>query len=62
MRVSSPIGDFPFEARRLRVDRDGLVVEGAMGAWPATIERPAGRATAWPYKLWKKGQGSHRHA
>lgn len=37
MRVSSPVGDFPFEARRLRVERDGVVVEGSMGAWPATI-------------------------
>ncbi len=37
MKVSSPVGDFPFEARRLRADRGGLVVEGAMGAWPATI-------------------------
>ena len=37
MKVSSPVGDFPFEARRLRAERGALVVEGAMGAWPATI-------------------------
>lgn len=38
MKVSSPVGDFPFEARSLRV-RDGrLVLEGSMGAWPARVE------------------------
>ena len=37
MKVSSPVGDFPFEPRSLRYERGGLVVEGAMGAWPATI-------------------------
>jgi hypothetical protein len=37
MKVSSPVGDFPFEARSLRFEAGGLVVEGAMGAWPATI-------------------------
>lgn len=38
MKVSSPIGDFPFEARRLRFKDGSLVVEGAMGAWPATVQ------------------------
>lgn len=37
MKVSSPVGDFPFEPRTLRYEDGGLVVEGAMGAWPATI-------------------------
>jgi len=37
MKVSSPVGDFPFEPRSLRYEQAGLVVEGAMGAWPATI-------------------------
>ncbi len=37
MKVSSPVGDFPFEPRSLRYEAGGLVVEGAMGAWPATI-------------------------
>ena len=37
MRVSSPIGDLPFEPRRARLGRDGLHVEGAMGAWPAHV-------------------------
>jgi hypothetical protein len=37
VRVTSPIGDFPFEPRRLRVENGGLVMEGAMGAWPATV-------------------------
>lgn len=38
MKVSSPVGDFPFEARRLTVKEGRMVVEGAMGAWPTTIE------------------------
>jgi hypothetical protein len=38
MKVSSPIGDFPFEARRLTLAGRVLVVEGSMGAWPARIE------------------------
>ncbi len=37
MKVSSPIGDFPFEARRLRFENGSIVIEGAMGAWPATV-------------------------
>lgn len=37
MRVSSPIGDLPFEPRRVRLGRDGLHVEGEMGAWPAHV-------------------------
>lgn len=54
MKVSSPVGDFPFEARRL-VLRDGrLVLEGSMGAWPAKVEmEPAdvlhmARLVPWP--------------
>ena len=38
MKVSSPVGDFPFEARRLTVKDGRMVVEGAMGAWPTTVE------------------------
>ena len=37
MKVSSPVGDFPFEARRLRYEDRALVLEGSMGAWPAEI-------------------------
>jgi hypothetical protein len=37
VRVTSPVGDFPFEPRKLRVEDGGLVMEGAMGAWPATV-------------------------
>lgn len=37
MKVSSPVGDFPFTPQALRYERGGLVVDGAMGAWPATI-------------------------
>jgi hypothetical protein len=37
MRVSSPIGDLPFAAERVRVSRDGVDIEGTMGAWPAHV-------------------------
>lgn len=38
MKVTSPVGEFPFEARRLTVKDGRLVLEGAMGAWPARVE------------------------
>jgi hypothetical protein len=38
MKVSSPVGDFPFEAKRLILKDGQLVLEGAMGAWPARVE------------------------
>ena len=38
MKVSSPVGDFPFEARRMTVRHGRLVLEGVMGAWPARVE------------------------
>jgi hypothetical protein len=38
MKVSSPVGDFPFEANELRVEGRNLVVRGSMGAWPARVE------------------------
>jgi hypothetical protein len=37
VKVSSPIGDLPFEAKRLRVSRHGVDIDGAMGAWPAHV-------------------------
>ncbi|HTS14395.1 MAG TPA: hypothetical protein VMH24_01930 [Candidatus Sulfotelmatobacter sp.] len=37
MKVSSPVGEFPFEPTRLEVRDSGLVVHGLMGAWPATV-------------------------
>lgn len=37
MKVSSPVGDFPFTPESLRFEGGELVVEGAMGAWPAVI-------------------------
>ncbi len=54
MKVSSPVGDFPFEARRLTVKKGRLVLEGAMGAWPARVEMEPGdvfrvaRLVPWP--------------
>jgi hypothetical protein len=38
MKVSSPVGDFPFEAKRLTLRNRRMVLEGAMGAWPAKVE------------------------
>ncbi len=37
MKVSSPVGEFPFEPTRLEVQDSSLVVHGLMGAWPATV-------------------------
>ena len=38
MKVSSPVGDFPFEANELGIEGGNLVVRGSMGAWPARVE------------------------
>jgi hypothetical protein len=37
MKVSSPIGELPFEPTALRVRRGRVEVEGVMGAWPAHV-------------------------
>jgi hypothetical protein len=38
MKVSSPVGDFPFEPLRLKVGPGHLTLEGQVGAWPARVE------------------------
>jgi hypothetical protein len=38
MKVSSPVGEFPFELRAVSVRRRGVRLDGAMGAWPAHVE------------------------
>jgi hypothetical protein len=38
MKVSSPVGDFPFEPLRLKAGRGHLTLEGQVGAWPARVE------------------------
>jgi hypothetical protein len=38
VKVDSPVGNFPFEPQRLRVEDRRLLLEGEMGAWPATVE------------------------
>lgn len=38
MIVSSPIGELPFVPTRLKYQDKGLVMEGRMGAWPATVK------------------------
>ena len=38
MKVSSPVGDFPFAISRVELTRDGITVRGLMGAWPARVE------------------------
>ena len=54
MTVSSPIGELPFEPRKLTVGPGGIQIEGAMGAWPAHVQigvrdLPAlARLLAWP--------------
>ena len=54
MTVSSPIGELPFEPRKLTVGPGGIQIEGAMGAWPAHVQIGArdlpalARLLAWP--------------
>jgi hypothetical protein len=38
MKVSSPVGEFPFEPDRLRLAGGRLKLEGHIGAWPAYVE------------------------
>jgi hypothetical protein len=37
MRVLSPVGTFPVRLTGARVERDGPVIEAAMGAWRSEI-------------------------
>lgn len=38
MRVTSPVGDFPYTVERLTWKDRALVVDGRMGTWPARVE------------------------
>jgi hypothetical protein len=38
MRVSSPVGDFPFAIETVRLRRGRLLLDGRMGSWPAEVE------------------------
>lgn len=38
MKVSSPIGELPFEPRKLTVRAGGIQIEGAMGASQAYVQ------------------------
>jgi hypothetical protein len=42
MRVTSPIGDLPFEVTAVRREGRELVVEGSLGAWRSQIHVGAG--------------------
>jgi hypothetical protein len=37
MKVSSPIGELPFEPRTIRLRGNSIQLDGAMGAWPAQV-------------------------
>jgi hypothetical protein len=37
VKVSSPIGELPFEPRQLSVKDGGIQIDGVMGAWPAHV-------------------------
>lgn len=37
MKVSSPVGNLPFEPTRAMFRGNRLIIEGRMGGWPATI-------------------------
>lgn len=38
MKVTSPVGEFPFTIKSVRLRGKRLVVLGQMGSWPADIE------------------------
>lgn len=40
MIINSPVGRFPFEATRVRIERGRVRVDGAMGTWPTSIDVP----------------------
>ena len=42
MRVSSPIGDLPFEVETVRIEGGEVVVDGRLGAWQSRIHIGAG--------------------
>lgn len=37
MRVSSPVGEFPYEISSARLQDAELVLDGQMGAWPSQV-------------------------
>lgn len=41
MKVTSPVGEFPYTFERVRVQGTRIVAEGRMGTWPARIEAGA---------------------
>ena len=47
MKVSSPVGDFPFAISRVEMTRDGITVRGLMGAWPARVEVGVSDIRSW---------------
>ena len=46
MKVSSPIGDLPFEPQHLSVKNGALEITGQMGAWPAHVHIDIGDVPA----------------
>jgi hypothetical protein len=38
MIINSPVGRFPFEVAGMRLEAGRIRVEGAMGAWPTSVE------------------------
>ena len=37
MKVTSPIGELPFEPRTIRLRGSSIQLDGTMGAWPAQV-------------------------
>ena len=38
MKISSPIGELPFEITELTLARSGVAINGSMGAWPTSVD------------------------
>ena len=54
MKVSSPVGDYPYVVKKVRFSRGRLIVEGSLGIWETTMAvepsdwLEAGRRAALP--------------
>lgn len=38
MKVQSPVGEYPYEIRRVRLRGGRLAVDGSLGVWETTME------------------------
>jgi hypothetical protein len=59
MRVSSPVGDFPFAVETVRLRRGRLLLGGRMGSWPTEVEvEPRDLLELLPHIRWSLAGGA----